>query len=52
MKRWPIIRHVRCIWLLYRVERWAWQWVRMGIGLGYPNESDIEHLRLIWKGKA
>lgn len=52
MKRWPIIRHVRYWWLRYRVERWAYTWYMGGVGLGYPNPSDLKWLEDIWKGKA
>lgn len=52
MKRWPIIRHIRAIWLTYRVHRWAAQWGSIGIGFGRPNESDLAHLRAIWRGEA
>lgn len=52
MKRLPIIRHVRWAFLTWRVHSWARMWGRAGIGLGIPNESDLNHLDLIWKGKA
>lgn len=52
MTRWPVIRNIRAIWLLWRVHRWAAAWGRAGVGLGYPNESDMEHLRAIWRGEA
>jgi hypothetical protein len=52
MKRWPVIRHVRYWWLNYRVHMWAWNWGRMGIGLGWPNDYDLKVLRDIWDGKA
>ena len=51
MKRWPIIRHIRCVYLHWRVQRWTRTWGDCGIGLGHPNPSDIEHLQRIWDGK-
>jgi hypothetical protein len=51
-KRWPVIRHVRYWFLAYRVQKWAWTWGQMGIGLGYPNPSDVKQLDDIWAGRA
>lgn len=52
MKKLPIIRHVRWLYLSWRVHRWAASWASLGIGLGVPNESDLRHLERIWKGEA
>jgi hypothetical protein len=52
MNRWFLIRHVRWAWLSYRVHAWARQCAIMGLGLGYPNESDIKMLDKIWKDEA
>lgn len=52
MKRLPIIRHIRYWWASYRVHRWAWSWGQAGIGMGFPNPSDLEHLDRIWRGEA
>lgn len=52
MKRWPIIRHVRYYWLAFRVHMWAMKWASMGIGLGWPNQYDLDRLQEIWEGKA
>ncbi len=52
IKRWPGIRHIRAMWLAYRVDCWARQWGQIGIGLGHPNPADVEHLRAIWRGDA
>lgn len=52
MKRWPIIRHIRYWWGVYRVNRWARMWGQVGIGLGYANPSDLQVLDNIWRGKA
>jgi hypothetical protein len=46
------IRHVRYFYLSWRVYRWARQWGSVGIGLGYPNQSDVDHLQAIWRGEA
>jgi hypothetical protein len=51
MKRLWGIRHVRWLWLHYRVHMWAAQWGQMGIGLGYPNEADTRALDAIWRGE-
>lgn len=49
MKRWPIIRHIRWAWHVWRFNRWA----RLWMSLGYvPNESDLDHLDRIWRGEA
>jgi len=50
MKTWPIIRHIRYFILQDRVFRHARKWSLLGLGLGYPNPSDIEHLNRIWEG--
>lgn len=52
IKRWPIIRHIRFYYLRYRVFRYAAMWGSMGIGVGGPNPSDLEHLDRIWRGEA
>lgn len=52
MKRWPLIRHVRFWWHSYRVHRWAYMWGQAGVGLGWPNPSDLRWLQDIWEGKA
>lgn len=52
MKRLWGIRHLRYWWLEYRVYRWARFWGLHGIGLGLPNQADLDHLDAIWKGKA
>lgn len=52
MKRLPLIRHVRFWWHSYRVHRWAYMWGQAGIGLGWPNQSDLRWLQDIWEGKA
>ena len=48
IKRMWGIRHVRYFYLKWRVLVWAERWGRMGIGLGCPNPSDIEHLERIY----
>lgn len=52
MKRWPVVRHCRYFWHKRRVERFAYAWYQCGIGMGYPNPSDLHWLQLIWEGKA
>jgi len=48
----PIIRHVRFFVLRCRVYAFAYEMSKLGIGLGHPNPSDLEHLQAIWDGKA
>lgn len=52
MLKLPIIRHIRYFWLSWRVHRQATQYGEWGIGLGVPNQSDLNHLKRIWSGKA
>lgn len=52
MKRLWGIRHIRFAWHSFHAHRWARKWGRMGLGLGYPNWRDIDHLEAIWKGEA
>jgi len=47
--RWPIIRHIRALWLAYQVARWEEHWRAMGF---IPTGRDQEHLRNIWRGEA
>lgn len=49
MLRWPIIRHIRYLWLAWQFHRWTAIWETHGY---FPNENDIEHLRRVWKGEA
>lgn len=51
MKRWPIIRHIRWLYYDWRVHQHAATWGSIGIGLGHPNQSDLDYLKLIWEGK-
>jgi hypothetical protein len=51
MKRLWGIRHVRWLWLNYRVWKWANDCAKMGLGLGYPNDSDLKVLDAIWAGE-
>ena len=50
MKRLFGIRHIRYFYLHYRALRWARKWGDMGLGLGYPNESDLKYLDAVWRG--
>lgn len=50
MKRWPVIRHIRWLWLSYRFERW---WSEVGHLLGaVRNPSDLKFLDDVWSGRA
>ena len=51
MKRLWGIRHLRWLYYAWQLERWARHWAQLGIGLGYPNQSDIEVLNAIWRGE-
>lgn len=51
MKRWPVVRHIRYYYLNYQVRRAAYRWARVGIGLGFPNESDLKYLCKVWRGE-
>jgi hypothetical protein len=66
MKRWPIIRHVRAIWLAWQVERHYRAWAKLGMLPSYRDrdawaklgmlpscrDRDDEMLRRIWRGEA
>jgi hypothetical protein len=45
------IRHVRWLYLTWRVHRFAAMCGSFGLGLGYPNESDLRRLDMIWRGE-
>ena len=50
MKRWPVIRHLRFLWLAWRFEH-GWHTVGRHYWLA-PNPSDEGYLEAIWKGEA
>ncbi len=52
MKKLWGIRHIRFFYLKWRVIQFAHAWGRLGIGLGFPNQKDIDHLERIWRGEA
>lgn len=50
MKRWPIVRHVRYLWLSWCFWRW---WKHIGSHIAaVPNQSDFEYLADVWNGRA
>jgi len=51
MKRLWGIRHVRWLWLRWRLEQWAFQCAMMGLGLGHPNKSDLDYCDAVWRGE-
>jgi hypothetical protein len=51
MKKLWGIRHIRYAVLAWRVYRFARAWGQIGIGLGYPNPSDIAYLDAVWRGE-
>jgi hypothetical protein len=51
MSRWPIIRHIRWLYLDWQVRRWARMWAQHGIGLGHVNPSDRAYLDAVWRGE-
>ncbi len=44
------IRHMRWLWLSWRVHRFAQQCAELGLGMGYPNASDLNYLDAVWRG--
>ena len=52
LKRLPVIRHIRYFWFIWRVHVHAARWASVGIGLGIPNQSDVDWLDRIWKGQS
>lgn len=52
MKRLWGVRHIRWLWLSWRVHQFARQCAGIGLGLGCPNESDLKVLDAIWRGDA
>lgn len=52
MKRLWGVRHIRFVFLSWRIHRWARAWARGGIGLGHPNPADLDWLEAIWRGEA
>lgn len=50
MKRWPLIRHVRYFYLLYRVNQHYDRWLRIGY-FAFNARHDYAILDDIWEGK-
>ncbi len=52
---WPFrlwgVRHVRWLFCSWRVNVWARQWGKVGIGLGIAHPSDTAVLDAIWRGE-
>ena len=51
MKRWPVVRHVRALFLSWRVHLWARRWGAVGVGAGVPDPADLERINHIWLGE-
>lgn len=50
MKRWPVVRHIRFLYLRWRFESW---WLRCGRYYWLaPNVNDEEYLDAVWRGEA
>lgn len=52
MKKLPIIRHIRAMYLSYKLDRWVLQMYIIGLGMGYPNESDLRYIKAVWDGEV
>lgn len=50
MKRWPIIRHARWLWLAWCLETHLERYAKMGAMGAHP--EDEEHLCRVWRGEA
>jgi hypothetical protein len=50
MKRWPIIRHIRAMILMWRIERHYERWQKIG-AIGVNAERDYQQARRIWRGE-
>lgn len=51
MKPWPIIRHIRCLWLAWQVERHYREFAKLGM-LPVNRHHDDQMLRAIWRGEV
>lgn len=49
MKRLWGIRHIRYLFLNYRMHRWYAMWAQLGY-FG-PNQSDLDYLTGVWRGE-
>lgn len=50
MRRWPLIRHLRWLWLAWGLARWwhdvgKYYWVDI-------SPADVAYLDAVWKGEA
>jgi len=50
LKLWGI-RHIRWLYMSYQVHKWARECSMLGLGLGYPNDSDLRVLDAVWRGE-
>ncbi len=46
------VRHIRFVFWSAVVHRHARRMHKLGLGLGFPNDCDLEHLRRIRDGEA
>ena len=51
LKRWPIIRHIRAIHLMWQIERHYATWQQLG-SIPWHRSRDEEYTRRIWRGEA
>lgn len=51
MKRWPVIRHIRWLYLSWCVQRWTQRWAELVGCFPIPNENDLRYLDAVWKGE-
>jgi hypothetical protein len=52
MKKLWGIRHVRWFILTWLVHRHAIKCARSGLGIGIPNQADLDHLAQIYRGET
>lgn len=50
IKRLPVIRHIRWLWLSWCLDRHLSNCSQMGIGF-VPQDSDIAYLEAVWRGE-
>lgn len=51
MKTWPVIRHLRYIWLAWRLSRYMDTCRQLGLGIT-PNPNDLRYLEDVLRGKC
>lgn len=49
--RWPVVCHIRALWLEWCLDRHLDDCRRLGLGF-HPQQSDLIYIKRVWRGEA